>query len=260
MQKITEIVYGNSIYFTMKNSKLKENKIILFNTIFSIGDLRDIDNFKIYVSNDIIEPMQFYDFTNEIFELNNAVENKHKIRVWCSHQDSDSYILLTYICNYLKDRECDLYVIYSDDYNNDCMTPACFKADELEKTIFYERKLNNENILELSNEWDYIKNNAANIRIMKNNKVKLVNYSYFDDIIIRKLKELGAVKQVTLVGHLLSDYHLIDLIFVYLINRLIENNKIIIVEKDLENNDFKNIISVKGTSKKNSVVRKEEKI
>jgi len=122
------------------------------------------------------------------------------------------------------------------------MSPACLKEEELENSACYEKKLNNENILELSNEWNYIKNNRADIRIMENNKVKLVSYNYFDDIIVNKLKELGAVKQVTLVAHLLSDYHLIYLIFVYLINRLIKNNKIIIVEKDLDDNDFRNMI------------------
>lgn len=246
MEKITEIVFGNSIYFTMKNSKLNENEIILFNTIFSIGDLRDIDKFKIYVSKDIIESMQVYYFSKEINELNNAVKNGNKIRIWCSRQDSDSYILLVYICNYLKDTKCDLYVVYSDDYDSSCMSPACLKEEELENSACYEKKLNNENILELSNEWNYIKNNRADIRIMENNKVKLVSYNYFDDIIVNKLKELGAVKQVTLVAHLLSNYHLIDLIFVYLINRLIENNKIIIIEKDLDGNDYNNIISVRG--------------
>lgn len=242
MKKITEIVFGNSMYFTIKNSKLKENEIILFNTIFSIGDLKDIDKFKIYVSKEIIESMQVYDFSKEIKKLNNAVKNGNKIRIWCSRQDSDSYILLVYICNYLKDIKCDLYVVYSDDYDSSCMSPACLKEVELENATSYEKKINNENILELSNEWNYIKNNRADIRIMENNKVKLVSYDYFDDIIINKLKELGEVKQVTLVAHLLSDYHLIDLIFVYLINRLIENNKIIIIEKDLDGNDFRNMI------------------
>lgn len=245
MQKITEIVFGNSLYFTMKNSKLKENEIILFNTIFSIGDLKDIDKFKIYVPKDIIESMQVYDFSKEIKKLNNAVKNGNKIRIWCSRQDSDSYILLAYICNYLKDKNSDLYVVYSDDYDSSCMSPACLKEVELENASSYEEKLNNENILELSNEWNCIKNSSADIRIIENNKVKLVSYDYFDDIIINKLKKLGAVKQVTLVAHLLSNYHLIDLIFVYLINRLIENNKIIIIEKDENDNNFRNIISAK---------------
>ena len=242
MQKITEIVFGNSMYFTMKNSKIKENEIILFNTIFSIGDLKDIDKFKIYVSKEIIESMQVYDFSKEIKKLNNAVKNGNKIRIWCSRQDSDSYILLVYICNYLKDKNSDLYVVYSDDYDSSCMSPACLKEVELENATSYEKKLNNENILELSNEWNNIKNSSADIRIMENNKVKLVSYDYFDDIIVNKLKNLGAVKQVTLVAHLLSNYHLIYLIFVYLINILIKNNKIIIIEKDLDGNDFRNII------------------
>ena len=244
MQKITEIVFGNSLYVTMLNSKLEENEIILFNTFFSIGDLTDIDEFKIYVSKEIVEPMQVYNFYEQINMLNKAIKNNNKIRVWCSRKDSDSYILLTFVCNYLKDIKCDLYVIYSDDYNNECMSPAQLKEEELEKIVSYEHKLDNNDILKLSKVWNYVKNNNADIRIMENNKVNLVSYDYFDNIIINKLKDLGQVKQVTLVAHLLSNYHLIDLIFVYLINRLIENNKIVIIEKSPDNNNYKNIISI----------------
>jgi len=245
MKKTTEIIFGNSLYNTMISSKLKENEIILFNTIFSIGNLKDIDEFKIYVPEEIIKSIQVYDFSEQINELNEAVKNNSKIRVWCSYQDSDSYILLTYICNYLKDKDCDIYVAYSDDYDNNCMSPAQLNEEELEQLELYEHKLHTSNILELSKIWNDIKNNNVDIRIMKNNKVKLVSYNYFDDIIINKLKELGNVKQVTLVSHLLSNFHLIDLIFVYMINKLIENNKIIVIEKSSDGNDYKNIISIK---------------
>lgn len=245
MQQTTEIIFGNSIYVTMLNSKLKENEIILFNTIFSVGDLTDIDNFKIYVPKEIIELMQVYDFSKQINILNNAIKNNNKIRVWCSRKDSDSYILLTFICNYLKNIKCNLYVVYSDDYDNSCMSPAQLREEELEKASYYEQKLTNNDILELSKVWYYIKNNNVDIRIMENNKVKLVSYDYFDDIIINKLKELGEIKQVVLVANLLSNFHLIDLIFVYLINRLIKDNKIVIIKKSVDNNEYNNIISIR---------------
>lgn len=52
-------------------------------------------------------------------------------------------------------------------------------------------------------------------------------------IILDKLKELGEVKVVRLVGKLMSDIHLYDTIFTYLISRLIIEKKIIITKKDI---------------------------
>lgn len=40
-------VFGNSIFLNMKDSKLLNNKIIKFDTIFSVGNLSNIDNYEI---------------------------------------------------------------------------------------------------------------------------------------------------------------------------------------------------------------------
>ena len=135
MDKITEIVSGNSIYVTMLNSRLGQNEILNFNTYFSIADMSDIYDYKINVSDKICGITLENDFSNEMELLNDAIKRNNKIRVWCSYQDADSYILLTFICDYLKniDREIDIYVVYSDDYNNVVMSPSLLRENELEE-------------------------------------------------------------------------------------------------------------------------------
>ena len=241
MNKITEIIFGDSTYFSMSNSKLNNNLIIKFNTFFSIGDLTDIENFNIYVSNEIFNETK-YNFNKEIKLLNESIKNNNKLRIWCSLKDSDEYILLIYLCNYLKNTKCNLYVVNVDNYFNNIQSVSMLREKELEKVSKYEKKLNTEDIKELSYEWENIINKKADIRLMIDKKIKLVSYDYFDDIIINKLKELGKVKESRLVANLLSEYNLVDLIFVYLINRLINKNIIKVIEKN--ERAFDNIIEI----------------
>lgn len=81
------------------------------------------------------------------------------------------------------------------------------------------------------------------MRIIENNKVKSVTFDYYNDIILNKLNELGEVKMVSLVGRLMSDIHLYDTVFTYLIYRLIKKEKIIVTIKN--ERYWKSIIKVK---------------
>lgn len=81
------------------------------------------------------------------------------------------------------------------------------------------------------------------MRIIENNKVKSVTYDYYNDIILNKLNELGEVKMVSLVGRLMSNIHLYDTVFTYLIYRLIKEEKIIVTSKD--ERYWKSIIKIK---------------
>lgn len=247
MDKITEIVSGNSIYVTMLNSRLGQNQILNFNTYFSIADISDISDYKIEVSNNICGRTLEYDFGNEMKLLDAAIKNNNKIRVWCSYQDADSYILLTFICNYLKsvDKEIDVYVVYSDDYNNIVMSPSLLRENELEEASAYEKILSKRDIISLAKIWNTLEQESADIRIMQNGNVKFVNVDYFNKIILDKLSILGEVKQIKLVSELLREYHLLDLIFVNLIDKLIECGRINVIEKDVDGNKYNDIISVK---------------
>lgn len=243
MNEVIEIIFGDSTYFTMSKSKLNMNKIIKFNTLFSIGDISNISNDSICVPKEIFKE-NFYDFSKEMRLLDSFIKNNKKIRIWTSRNDSDSYILLTYLCNYLKDVNCNLYVVYVDDYDINCQSPSILREEQLEEAVKYEKKLLLQDIKELANIWVYIKNNKADMRLMINKKVELVSYNYFNDIILNKLKELGRVKESRLVANLLIEYHIVDSIFVYLIDRLINKDKIKVVKKSESGRKFDNIIEL----------------
>lgn len=50
--KTLEIVFGNSCYYTMKDSKLNDN-ILMINVLFNVGDLSNYKNHKISIPDDL---------------------------------------------------------------------------------------------------------------------------------------------------------------------------------------------------------------
>ena len=72
-------------------------------------------------------------------------------------------------------------------------------------------------------------------------------FDYYNDIILERLKSLEEVKISTLTASLMKDYYLQDLLLVYLISRLIDNNKIKIIEISKERY-FHNIIKINNNN------------
>ena len=64
--KVVEVVFGNSLYCTMKKSKLKSNKIILFNTLFSVSNLSKINEYKLNINMNIECYKEDLNFEKEI--------------------------------------------------------------------------------------------------------------------------------------------------------------------------------------------------
>ena len=85
---------------------------------------------------------------------------------------------------------------------------------------------------------------------MRDGQVKLVNFSFYDDIILNLLKNLEPCKVSVLVAHLLGEYdHICDIIYSFLIDRLITNNKIKLIK---ENKDrfFNSIVALNDEKEK----------
>jgi len=253
MVNITEVVFGDSLCHEIKISKFsKNNKIIKFDSLFSICDLSNIDIDILTLNDeycDLISSEIYYDLSNTyslkkiINDLEKSVKNNNKIRIWTTHKQIDSYLMFLYVCNYFSNIESNLYVLFSDDFDNDCFSPSCMNENELEQLSKLEHKLTKEEIKKYSNQWKELINDNLDMRIIENNKVKSVTFDYYNDIILNKLSELGEVKMVSLVGRLMSDIHLYDTVFTYLIYRLIKEGKIIITYKD--ERYWKSIIKVK---------------
>ena len=151
--------------------------------------------------------------------------------------------MFLYICNYFSNTDYELYVLFSDEFDKECYSPSCMNENELEKLSKLEHRLTKEEIQKYSNEWKEIIDDNLDMRIIENNKVKSVTFDYYNDIILNKLNELGEVKMVSLVGRLMSDIHLYDTVFSYLIYRLIKEEKIIVIGKD--ERYWKSIIKIK---------------
>lgn len=241
MKNIIEVVFGDSLCHEIKISKFsKNNKIIKFDSLFSICDLSNIDKCVVtlnseycdLISSEIYDINNTYSLKNINNELEESVKNNNKIRIWTTHNQIDSYLMFLYVCNYFSNIDSDLYVLFSDEFDKECPSPSCMNEKELEELSKLEHKLTKEEIKKYSNEWKEIINDNLDMRIIENNKVKSVTFDYYNDIILNKLNELGKVKMVSLVGRLMSDIHLYDTVFTYLIYRLIKQEKIIITDKD----------------------------
>ena len=239
---ITEGVFGDSLCHEIKISEfLKNNTIIKFEPLFSICDFSNIDKHNLslndeycdlIISSGIYDISSTYSLKNIINDLEESMNNNNKIRIWTTHKQIDSYLMFLYVCNYFSNTDSDLYVLFSDEFDEKCFSPSCMNEKELEELSKLEHKLTKEEIKKYSNEWNEITNNNLDMKIIDNNKVKSVTFDYYDEIILNKLNELGEVKMVSLIGRLMSDIHLYDTVFTYLIYRLIKEEKIIVTNKD----------------------------
>lgn len=178
MKKIN-IVFGASTFITMKKSNILNNNIIEFDTIFSVADLSNLDNYELILPKEIYNN-NIYSFVKKINKLNKLIDNNKEIRIWTSHFEINSYLLFLYLCNYLKDENCNLYVVFSDEYNKDCYSPSCMNENELEELINFEHKLSKQEIIEYSRNWQNIIISRSDMRILENKKVKLVSFDYYN--------------------------------------------------------------------------------
>lgn len=252
MKNITEVVFGDSLCHEIKISKFSQNNIIIkFDSLFSICDLSNIDKHILTLNDEYCNLIssEVYDVSNtySLKKINNnleeSIKNNNKIRIWTTHKQIDSYLMFLYVCNYFSNTDSELYVLFSEKLDEDCYSPSCMNENELEELSKLEHKLTKEEIRKYSIEWEKIINDNADMRIIENNKVKSVTFDYYNNIILNKLDKLGEVKMVSLVGRLMSDIHLYDTIFTYLIYRLIKKEKIIVTSKD--DRYWKSIIKIK---------------
>jgi hypothetical protein len=228
-----EIVFGHSCYYTMKKSNLNNN-ILIFNTIFNVGDLSNIKNYKIKIPDELYFEEKNVNFKNEYNIIVDNIKSKNKIRVWTGREDIYSYLIMLYVCSIIKKYNYELYVLYCDEYNKDYPSPRVMDEKELESLTRLEHKLTNKEIEENVKTWNELVNKNSDLRIINNDCVKSVSFDFYDDYILKKLKSIGKIKISKLVGIIMQDIYLIDNMIIYLINRLIKSKKIKIT---LVNND-----------------------
>ena len=89
-----------------------------------------------------------------------------------------------------------------------------------------------------SNEWEKIIRDNTELRFVVNGQVLSKDINYFDSSILKRLEKLGRVNIYTLVAELMGNpiipsVKYPDWIYIYLINRLINNR---LIEKSVKNN------------------------
>lgn len=224
--KTLEIIFGNSCNSEMQKSKLNKNSILLINALFNVGDLSTISDYIIGVPKDLCQEEKNYFIKNEVDIIINNIKLGNKIRVWTSNNDTYSYLVLLYVSSIVEKYNYDLYVTYSDDYNKEYVSPRVMNGFELEKLSTLEHKLRKDEILNYSKLWDKLVTENADLRIIENGTIKSVSIDYYDKVILNMLNTLGKVKITQFVGLLMREIHLQDKLVMYLIKRLIKQNKI----------------------------------
>ncbi len=207
--KTLEIVFGDTCSNIMKKSSLNKNTILTFNLRLNVGDISKIDD----------------NILNII--VNNIAEN-NKIRVWTSKKDIYSYLLMLYISNIMEIYNYDLYVTYSDEYDIDYISPRVMNEKELENLEKLEHKLSKNELIINAKKWRKLVKENSELRVIDNGIVKSVSMSYYDKIILETLNELGKVKMINLVATLIGKIYVCDSLIISLIERLIDENKIVI--------------------------------
>lgn len=227
-ENICEIVSSESAKKLIK--QITNNTVIDLEMCLNIGKLYTTINNKreeLRKYNEILK----YDFTKEIKEISKY----DNIRIWSSIYDADDYCLLLFLCSKFKEK--NIRVIYSNEFNNYATSITNLSIDDLHEYSATEHKLKNYEKEIFIKEWNNIVNENKELRYMINGIVKSVNIDYFDDFILKRLKELGNCPIYKLIGNLMTNpiiekLYMSEWIYMYLIDKLENSNKIVINEHD----------------------------
>ncbi len=230
--KTLEIVFGDSSTNMLKKINLKDSDILKINTLFNVGYLSNIFNYIIDIPKELCISENNYCIKEETYKIIDNINKRNKIRVWSGHRDIYSYLILLYVSSIIKKYNYELYVVYCDEYNKDYPSISVMNEEEIKKLIKLEHKLSIEEIEEYFNIWKRLIDLNTDFRVLEDGIVKSVSLDYYDDYILDTLKDLGKVKICQLIGRLMQEVYLQDILYEYLINRLIDNKKIIIYKDD----------------------------
>lgn len=227
-------------YYDLKN--VTDYFIISTELSLGIGDIKNnhIDFLrKLY--NDSL-------FENDSLKILDNVNTDTIFRIWSSKKDNDSYLLLLYVCYLLKDKNVNIHVVYSTDYNENALSISSIESKEIEEVLKYEKVLSFDEINNYAKKWCELVEVNSDLRIIENEEIINKNYSDYDDIILMYLSEenecsIAQLIAKLVIGHVINDVG--DIVYLYLINRLIDMEKIKVVKKEsnlyqsiIESNDY----------------------
>ena len=231
------------IYYDSINDKSHE---IFFTHLFlSIGDISTIKNHLKF-----LKKLEFENYGNvlnceeTLKIILNVITPETKVRIWSSKKDTDFYLSALYFCNVLKSKTEYISVINSESYDNYLLNVKNISSSQIDNLIRNEKILSTEEIDLFSKEWEKIKNENGDIRTFNNGKITNKKFIDFDNDILNKLKILNKCSIIQLVYELIKSKTIDnqwEVIYKYLIDSLIERNKIFVVNK-FENHLYDEII------------------
>lgn len=233
MNKIVDVCEKISAAGCLKKYYEKNNienyKIISMGLNLSIGDIKN--NHLSFLRKLYNE--ETYDYNVNIQELLNNINETTKVRIWASLGNDDDYLLLLYICNLLNGKCNNISVIYTTDYNKYALSLNCCDYKEVNKLLEYEQQLTKEDINNFSDKFKRVVQDNSELRVLKDGVIENKKYSDYYEIIIEKLREFGRCTIARLIGNLMVNRIIndsIDTTYLYIIDKLIAENKIKIVE------------------------------
>ena len=212
------------------NNNTKGYQIIPIRLSLVIGDIKE--NRLPFLQELYNDPG--FDYHDQIKELLDSINDDTLVRVWSSKGNADDYLLLLYICNLLKDKVSNMSVVYSTDYLEEVISINAADYKEIPLILQNEIILTSDMINKFANEWNELCAINSDLRVLENNKIINREYSDYDAIILDKLEILGPCKIASLIGHLMANYTInnaSDVVYKYLVDRLINQNKIKIITK-----------------------------
>ena len=218
-----------------ENNNIKDYMIFALEMHLSIGDIKNNHlGFLKKLYQKCYDYNYTYNYNEELKKILNNITNDTIIRIWSSKKNDDDYMLLLFLCNFLKDKLNTINVVFANDYNELQYSINFLDYKKVNDVLKYEETLSKDKIKAYAKEWNNLVEINSEIRTLKNGEVKNKRYSDYYEIILSILKERTPCKIASLIGECMGKEVLNDakdFVYLTLIDQLIDLNKIKIVEK-----------------------------
>lgn len=213
--KTTEIVFGDASYLVINKTKFKNNNIIKLDMLFNIANLKDIDKFKYELPKGIYNEPTSYDFTKEMNLINKAIQDNQILRLWLCKNEIHYYLILLYLCFYLKNKNVTLMLCLSDEFN---ATPGGILPDDYESIT--PKMLPQEQMNTYADMWEEIAKENSEMRILENDKIICSTFNYYDNLIKETLKSANNLHKA--IAQIMQKTNLDEALVKYLIKRYLK--------------------------------------
>lgn len=230
-----EIANGSTSAFVLKKSGLfNDSEIIDISLFLTGGYLKDINNENKRIAYGI--DIDDLGIQRNLF-LEKIKKNKN-IRLWLSTESSENYMTILFVLNLLRENINDYNISIIDiskiEFENGKPYDICeISYENIGEILYASKKLDNDTLNKNLLLWDKLYEENSLMRTLENGVLKSVSKTYFDNIILEFLEKNGEIEVIKLVAKIMEYYNngnMPHLCYYYAIDKLIENNKIVIVK------------------------------